>query len=475
MAGEDLRMTLQPLTSDTRPISRAVTFVMAAGLVLALTLGPFSTVASAETITLAPGSGSPGTVVEVSLVDFTPCLALSPFMPGMCILENSVNVYFAAGPTPVATASAPAGWMFFPNPLTFSVPAVSGGTYTVTAIDAVGRTASASFVVLSTTKASQSITFGALDSKVYGDPDFSLSASASSGLSVSFVATGSCTIVAGPSVHLQGTGQCAITASQGGNETYNAAADVRHEFNVTRRIASVTPTAASKTYGDGDPELAGTLAGFLPSDGVVASYSRAAGESVGSYHITATLGPSSVLTHYEIAYHPASFTISPRAAAVTPNASGKTYGAPDPLFTGVMSGFLAADGVTATYTRTGGEAVGNYTISATLTPASQLANYSVTYNTSVFTITITPGSLCGLTSGYVRGSAKYVALPQHLRMQSEVLIGLSCDRLASSSAATPSRSATAIAVYKQLVEVLRLAGYLTLDQAAFLKSGADQL
>ena len=42
---------------------------------------------------------------------------------------------------------------------------------------------------------------------------------------------------------------------------------------------------------------------------------------------------------------------------MTPNAAAKTYGNSDPALTGTLSGFLAADGVTATYSRTAGETV----------------------------------------------------------------------------------------------------------------------
>jgi MBG domain (YGX type) len=56
---------------------------------------------------------------------------------------------------------------------------------------------------------------------------------------------------------------------------------------------------------------------------------------------------------------------------------------------GTLSGFLTADGVTATYSRTPGETVAGspYTISATLSPAGVLGNYTITYNTANFTIT----------------------------------------------------------------------------------------
>ena len=151
--------------------------------------------------------------------------------------------------------------------------------------------------------------------------------------------------------------------------TYNTAS-----FTIDTKAASVTPNAASKTYGAADPALTGTLSGFLAADGVTATYSRTAGETVAGspYTISATLSPAAVLSNYNITYNTASFTIDPKAASVTPNAASKTYGAADPALTGTLSGFLAADGVTATYSRTAGETVagGPYTISATLSPAA---------------------------------------------------------------------------------------------------------
>jgi hypothetical protein len=80
-------------------------------------------------------------------------------------------------------------------------------------------------------KADQTISFAALPNKGYGDPDFSVSATASSGLAVSFNATGACT-VSGSTVHLTGAGACTITASQAGTGNYNPAPDVGRTFYV---------------------------------------------------------------------------------------------------------------------------------------------------------------------------------------------------------------------------------------------------
>ena len=83
----------------------------------------------------------------------------------------------------------------------------------------------------------------------------------------------------------------------------------------------MTPNAASKPYGAGDPAMTGTLTGFLGTDGVTASYTRTAGESVagGPYAISATLSPAGALDNYIVTYNTASFTIGKATASVTPN------------------------------------------------------------------------------------------------------------------------------------------------------------
>ena len=115
----------------------------------------------------------------------------------------------------------------------------------------------------------------------------------------------------------------------------------------------MTPNAATKTYGAADPALTGTLSGFLAARRRDGDLQPHAGETVAGspYTISATLSPAGVLSNYNITYNTANFTITPKAASVTPNAASKTYGNADPAFTGTLTGFLAADGVTATYSR----------------------------------------------------------------------------------------------------------------------------
>ena len=125
---------------------------------------------------------------------------------------------------------------------------------------------------------------------------------------------------------------------------------------------------------EADPAFTGALVGFLAADGVTATYSRTAGETVagGPYTISATLSPAGVLGNYR--HHLQHGELHHRQGEDCVGDAG--CGEQDlwrcrPGVYGTLVGFLAADGVTATYSRTAGETVagGPYTISATLSPA----------------------------------------------------------------------------------------------------------
>ena len=134
--------------------------------------------------------------------------------------------------TPIASLGATAR--------SYSNTGLAPGTtysYTVKAVDAAGNISAASAAATATTaKLTQTITFGPLANKTYGAPDFNVSATASSGLPVSFTASGSCT-VSGSTVHLTGPGSCTVTASQAGNASYNAAPPVSQTFSIAKKPA----------------------------------------------------------------------------------------------------------------------------------------------------------------------------------------------------------------------------------------------
>jgi PKD repeat protein len=90
-------------------------------------------------------------------------------------------------------------------------------------------------------KADQSISFEPLASKAFGDADFELSATSSSGLAVSYASSDlSVATIDGSTVTLVGVGTTSITASQAGNDNYNAAPDVSQTLTIEKADQTIT-------------------------------------------------------------------------------------------------------------------------------------------------------------------------------------------------------------------------------------------
>ncbi len=105
-------------------------------------------------------------------------------------------------------------------------------------------------------KDNQTIDFSPLSDKVYGDPDFDLEATATSGLTVTFsIISGPATII-GNTLSMTGIGTVQVKAEQAGNIDYNPAPSVTQSFEVLKAHQTITfETIPSKTFGDPDFDL----------------------------------------------------------------------------------------------------------------------------------------------------------------------------------------------------------------------------
>ena len=101
-------------------------------------------------------------------------------------------------------------------------------------------------------RASQAISFSSMPPvpAAVGSPDYPVSASASSGLPVTFAASpasaGVCT-VSGSTVSLVGAGTCSVVASQNGNSVYDPADPVEQSFTVGPGAPTLSPQTISFT------------------------------------------------------------------------------------------------------------------------------------------------------------------------------------------------------------------------------------
>jgi hypothetical protein len=201
------------------------------------------------------------------------------------ITEHRLSTSASPASAGTVTATPPSGDGFYPSGTVVSLlaSANTAHVFTLWSGDASGaanpaavtmsgpRTATAVF------KATQTILFGPLDDKTFGDPAFPLTASASSELAVAFsIRSGPATIADGR-LTITGAGIVVVTASQSGNDHYAAAQEVDASFTAARATPVIIWHAPAEiSYGTalGEDQLnastgvAGTFV-YTPGSGVL--------------------------------------------------------------------------------------------------------------------------------------------------------------------------------------------------------------
>jgi N-acetylneuraminic acid mutarotase len=156
------------------------------------------------------------------------------------------------------------------------VTIVGAGTTTVTANQPGNNHFNAAVSVphdLIVSKVDQTITFNPLDAKTFTDPSFDLTATATSGLPLAY--TSSDTDVAtidGSTVTILGAGTATITASQAGNNSYNAAVNVDRVLTIspadqTIAVDSITAKVVGGRSFDIPASASSSLALIITADG----------------------------------------------------------------------------------------------------------------------------------------------------------------------------------------------------------------
>ena len=202
-------------------------------------------------------------------------------------------------------------------------------------------------VTITVNKYDQTLTFNPIPGKTYGDSDFT-PASASSSLTLAYSSsnTSVATIVANK-VHIIGVGTSDITASQPGNATYNAAANVTQTLTVSKASLTATAQDKNKNYGASNPSLTIAYSGFVNEENElvidskpIASCPATALSAVGSYSIDLSAGTDN---NYEITNIKGTLTIDKSTLTVTADAKTKVYGEANPSLTFQYSGWLNGD------------------------------------------------------------------------------------------------------------------------------------
>jgi hypothetical protein len=303
------------------------------------------------------------------------------------------------------------------------------GTYTITPSAALGITTSNYAItyvdgtLTVNNKTAQTITFGSLSPVVYGSSTFNLTATATSGLTVTFVSSDpSVATISGTTVTIVGAGNTTITASQAGDATFNFAPDVDQALVVSAKPATLTGISGTNKIYDattigsitGTATIVGVLAGDVANVAVggspVATFASATvanGISVGvtGYALTGTRAYNYSLTQPTLSANITTKAISITGLTGTTRAYNRSAAG---AFTGTaaLSGVETADLGNVTLSGTGSASFADANVGTSKTLAvtgysltgSAAGNYSLNALNLTANITTAPLGVTGLAA-----------------------------------------------------------------------------
>ena len=208
-------------------------------------------------------------------------------------------------------------------------------------------------------------------------------AGGTNGLTIQFVAVGTCT----------------LTSHVAQGSIYLAADGAAQSFTVSPAPLSITASSPpAMTYGGSVPAVSASYAGFVHGDSA-SSLSTApscgttatASSPVGTYPTTCT---GAVDANYTISYVSGSLAVTPAPLTIIASSASTSYGASIPAITASYAGFVHGDSAsslptapTCSTTATSTSQIGTYPTSCS---GAVDPNYNITYVNGIFTLLI-PG------------------------------------------------------------------------------------
>ena len=269
---------------------------------------------------------------------------------------------------------------------TVTIVGAGTATLTVSLAECANYTKDQKEVTVTVKKINHSLVVTKLTYEVtYGDPVFKIAANAEdteSGIHFTSDNEYVATVSADGTVTIKNAGTAKITVSMDESQNFLA---VSKEVVVTvaPKEITVTPDNASKVYGESDKEFTYTPSGPVGEDTLSdITLSRAEGENVGTYEITAAQ-KKGANPNYNVKFNKGTFTISPKEITVTITPNGGTYeGAIIPA-NAALNGLVGEDKpeITLTYTGKANDGTevngteipvlaGTYTVTASITDSN---------------------------------------------------------------------------------------------------------
>jgi uncharacterized protein (TIGR02145 family) len=244
---------------------------------------------------------------------------------------------------------------------------------------------------------SQTISFGALQNKTYGDVDFALPATATSRLTVSYSSSNPAVVsITGSTARIVGSGAVTITAQQLGDNNYAAATPASQPLTVATKSLTITGISVSTKFYDGTTTAAinGTAAliGVHNGDNVTvtgsptATFANATAGSSKSVTISGyTLGGTASGNYVLVQPTGLTATISKATPTISTNPTASAIELGQTLSSSTLTGGVATVSGTFAFTTPGvTPALGTTSSSVTFTPTD-----NTDYNTQSCMVSVT--------------------------------------------------------------------------------------
>ncbi|MCR4374113.1 MAG: hypothetical protein NUW22_04630 [Acidobacteria bacterium] len=196
--------------------------------------------------------------------------------------------------------------------------------------------------------------------------------------------TGTVTYTPGGAAAPVTAGSYGVSCVFAGDANHDASSGT-NTITITARAATVTAGGGTKVYGSADPALSPVTTSFLVADapGITLGQSRAAGEAVATYPVTALASGGNV-GNYAVSYVPGAFTITKAATVttVTCPASVPYTGGPQQVCAATVTG---AGGLNEPVAVTYANNTAAGTATATATYAGSV-NHNASSDSATFTI-----------------------------------------------------------------------------------------
>jgi len=245
------------------------------------------------------------------------------------------------------------------------------GSHTIEALyggDTNYASSSATMTETVVTQQSQTINFPNPGTQTYGVAPFALTATATSGLPISYSVSSGPATVSGSTLTITGAGSVTVQATQAGNNTWQQATPMSATFTVNPAMVTVTANNLAMSYvAQVTPTLTASYSGFVNGDtsavlsGATAlSTTATLGSAAGSYPITVTQGTLSAANY--------TFTFVPGVLLITPAAN--------PTLTFLNNYFVTGDHIVRSFDQPG--SVSNGFVNGTITiPSSSLGHEGI--------------------------------------------------------------------------------------------------